>query len=91
VPLRQPTYSAEHIRGNELGEEIAALSAQLQAATYRLLVLLREFDELGGWADPGLKSCAHWLSWRIGLRLARPERRSVSRGRWASCRSSATR
>ncbi len=67
VPMRQPTYSAEHIRGDELGDEIAALSAQLQAATYRLLVLLREFDEIGGWADPGLKSCAHWLSWRIGL------------------------
>ena len=36
-------------------------------ATYRLLVLLREFDELGGWAEPGRKSCAHWLSWRTGL------------------------
>jgi len=31
------------------------------------LVLLREFDEIGGWAEPGLKSCAHWLSWRVGL------------------------
>jgi len=31
------------------------------------LVLLREFDEIGGWAQPGLKSCAHWLSWRTGL------------------------
>ncbi len=66
-PMRQPTYSEEDIRGAELGEEIATLSAQLQAATYRLLVLLREFDEIGGWAEPGLKSCAHWLSWRIGL------------------------
>ncbi len=60
-------YSEEHRRGLELGEEIATLSAQLQVATYRLLVMLREFDDLGGWALPGLKSCAHWLSWRTGL------------------------
>ena len=35
-PVRQPTYSKEDIRGAELGEEIATLSAQLQVATYRL-------------------------------------------------------
>lgn len=29
--------------------------------------MLREFDEIGGWNLPGLKSCAHWLSWRTGL------------------------
>ena len=66
-PPWQPIYSEEEIRGAELREQIATLSAQLQVATYRLLVLLREFDEIGGWAEPGLKSCAHWLSWRIGL------------------------
>jgi len=44
----------EDIRGEELGDEIATLSAQLQVATYHLLVLLREFDEIGGWALPGL-------------------------------------
>ncbi len=26
-----------------------------------------EFDRREGWAGPGLLSCAHWLSWRIGL------------------------
>ena len=66
-PMRQPTYSEETIRNNELAEEIAVLSAQLQSADYRLLVLLREFDEKGGWAQQGCKTCAHWLSWRIGL------------------------
>ena len=66
-PWVPPIRSQEDIRGEKLGEEIATLSAQLQVATYQLLVLLREFDELGGWAEPGLKSCAHWLSWRTGL------------------------
>jgi len=51
-----------------LGERIAALSAQLQAATYFLLVLIRDFDERGAW-NGGFRSCAHWLNWRTGLEL----------------------
>ena len=48
-----------------LGDQIAELSARIQAATYELLVLIREFDERTGWS--GCTSCAHWLSWRTGL------------------------
>ena len=48
-----------------LADRIAELAAHIQAATYELLVLVREFDERGGWE--GFTSCAHWLSWRIGL------------------------
>ena len=48
-----------------LGDRIAELSARIQAATYELLVLIREFDERTGWS--GCTSCAHWLSWRTGL------------------------
>jgi len=65
--MAPPIRSEKDIRGEALGDEIATLSAQLQVATYRLLVLLREFNEIGGWAEAGLKSCAHWLSWRTGL------------------------
>ena len=54
---------------DRLGDEIAELAAHLDAATHRLLVLIRQFDEAGGWADQGALSCAHWLSWRIGLDL----------------------
>lgn len=51
---------------DRLADEIAELAAQLHAATYRLLVLLREFDAREGWGW-GFKSCAHWLSWRTGI------------------------
>jgi 5-methylcytosine-specific restriction endonuclease McrA len=51
-----------------LGDEIAELSAHLDAATARLLVLIREFDARGGW-NTGFRSCAHWLAWRVGLDL----------------------
>ena len=50
-----------------LGNEIAELCAHINAATYRLLSLLRRYDEEGLWE--GCRSCAHWLSWRTGISL----------------------
>jgi len=62
-----------------LGDEIAELSAHLDAATARLLDLIRQFDARGGW-NCGFRSCAHWLSWRVGLDLgAARERVRVAR------------
>ena len=57
-------HRAEAVR---LGDDIAELSARIQAATYQLLVLIRAFDEREGWE--GCQSCAHWLNWRTGLKL----------------------
>ena len=54
----------------ELGQEIASLSAHLDAATHRLLECIRRFDEAGGWFEQGAVSCAHWLAWRVGLDAA---------------------
>ena len=54
----------------ELGLEIASLSAYLDAATHRLLTCIRQFDEQCGWGVQGALSCAHWLSWRVGLDAA---------------------
>jgi hypothetical protein len=51
----------------ELGQEIADLAVHLDAATHRLLECVRQFDAECGWAAQGAVSCAHWLSWRIGL------------------------
>ena len=51
---------------DRLGDEIALLSAHLDAASARLLELIREFDSRGGW-NSGFRSCAAWLSWRVGL------------------------
>ena len=49
-----------------LGEAIAELAGRIHAATYELLVMLREFDAEAGWNN-GFLSCAHWLSWRTGI------------------------
>ena len=64
---------------DRLGDEIAELSAHVEAATARLLDLIREFDARGGW-NGGFRSCAAWLSWRVGLDLgAARERVRVAR------------
>ncbi len=48
-----------------LGDRIAELSARIQAATWELLSLIRQFDDRNGWS--GCTSCAEWLGWRTGL------------------------
>jgi hypothetical protein len=53
---------------SDLGDAIAMLAARLHAATYELLVMLREFDACAGWNN-GWLSCAHWLHWRTGIDL----------------------
>jgi len=64
---------------DRLGDEIAELSAHLEAATARLLALIREFDARGGW-NTGFRSCAEWLAWRVSLDLgAARERVRVAR------------
>src|SRR6266478_7991213 len=60
-PTAQPTTELDR-----LGDQIAELSAHLDAATARLLALIREFDDRGGW-NTGFRSCAEWLTWRVGL------------------------
>ncbi|MBP9089000.1 MAG: DUF222 domain-containing protein [Kofleriaceae bacterium] len=63
-----------------LGNQIAEMSAHIDAAMHRLLTAIREFDIASGWHVQGSLSCAHWLAWRVGwdLRTAR-ERVRVAR------------
>jgi len=79
MDIRIPSTSEPTAELDRLGDEIAELSAHLEAATARLLDLIREFDARGGW-NSGFSSCAAWLSWRVGLDLgAARERVRVAR------------
>jgi len=62
-----PTTQASTRNLATLEDEITELAAHLNAATYRLLTLIREFDERHGWSGAGMKSCAHWLNWKCGI------------------------
>jgi hypothetical protein len=41
----------------------------LNAANARFLALIAELDRRNGWAEWGVKSMAHWLSWKCGIGL----------------------
>lgn len=63
-----------------LADRITELAAHIDAAQYQLLVLIERFDREEGWAWLGVRSCAHWLSWRCGMGLgAARERVRVAR------------
>ena len=55
----------QHIE--QLEDQITELAAHIHAATFRLLELVREYDECEGWGGKGLISCAHWLNWKCGI------------------------
>ena len=50
-----------------LEAEITQLWGHINAATAHFLALLAEFDRREGWAQHGIASCAHWLSWQCGI------------------------
>ncbi|HEY8265641.1 MAG TPA: DUF222 domain-containing protein [Steroidobacteraceae bacterium] len=53
----------------ELVAEITTLAGHLNAANARFLALIAELDRRRGWAEWGVKSCAHWLNWKCGIDL----------------------
>ncbi len=53
----------------DLENQITELAGQLNAANYRWLTLIAEFDRRNGWHDGKLASCAHWLNFKVGLNL----------------------
>ena len=53
----------------ELDQSILRLCTRMNAATYELLVMIREFDERAGFVKWGLENCAEWLAWRCDLNM----------------------
>jgi hypothetical protein len=53
----------------DLVDQITTLAGHLNAANARFLTLVAELDRRRGWAEWGVKSCAHWLNWKCGIDL----------------------
>jgi hypothetical protein len=79
LAMQERVLSMEEVAA--LGDAIAETAALIDVATHRFLTQLREFDRIGGWHRAGAVSCAHWLSWRVGmdLRTAREKMRVARR------------
>lgn len=54
---------------DQLTERVVGHASQIAALTAQFLDLLVEFDHRKVWIGDGIRSCAHWLSWRTGLSL----------------------
>src|SRR5678809_836620 len=65
--MQDPVLSMEEVAA--MGDAIAETAAMIDVATHRFLTQLREFDRVDGWHRAGALSCAHWLSWRVGMDL----------------------
>lgn len=58
APLQPSQSNPPHLAElDRLGDQIAELSAHLEAATSRLLALIREFDARGGWQNGRGANC----------------------------------
>jgi hypothetical protein len=64
-----PAAHYSDLSRDELEAQITELAGQLNAANYRWLTLIAEFDRRQAWADGSLHSCAHWLNFKVGLNL----------------------
>jgi hypothetical protein len=69
--LLEPVMDREfsEVSTPELMAEITTLAGHLNAANARFLALIAELDRRKGWAEWGVKSCAHWLNWKCGIDL----------------------
>ena len=59
--------TSELVSIEDLDQAIVNLAARINAATYELLVLIRQFEDRGGFVKWGLRDCAEWLAFRCDL------------------------
>ena len=58
-----PKYCRSEALGNQITELCGPPIDTGNAATYRLLEMIRQFDQEGLWQLEGVCSCAHCIQW----------------------------
>ncbi len=61
--------SLSSLSQQELEDQVSELAAHINAATYRWLLLIAEFDNRSLWQPQGFKSLAEWLNWKCGITI----------------------
>jgi len=67
VAILNPEGAHKQRRREALADEITELCGYINAATHRLLEMIRVFDQEELWGLDGICSCAHWLNWKCGI------------------------
>jgi hypothetical protein len=55
---------------DEIDVAIGRLVRQMNSESYRMLALVRDFDDRFGYTKWSFKTCAEWLAWRSGISLS---------------------
>ena len=55
---------------DELESELCSHQSHITVAECKLVLLIAELDRRGTWVNAGVRSCAHWLNWRVGTSLS---------------------
>ena len=76
LPVSSPESSPESslsadaladLTNEEVEDALTTWAGRIAAGEARLMAYIGEFDERRAWAVYGILSCAHWLSWRLGM------------------------
>jgi hypothetical protein len=67
TPMNLDQHRARHRTFDELEATITELWGHLNAATYRFLALIAEFDREKAFERHGLANTAQWLNWQCGI------------------------
>lgn len=62
-----PTPKLDDASLDNLEARITEVCDHINAAAFRFLELVAEFDRTQGWARHGLANCAQWLNWQCGI------------------------
>ncbi len=70
VPESPSRLAADSRTIDDLDAAICGLARRLHAETYRMLELVRDFDDRFGWMKWSFRSCAEWLAWRCQISVS---------------------
>jgi hypothetical protein len=63
-----PPFTADD-SNDQLADKITTLAGQINAANYRFIKMIAEFNRRKAWAGAGIRSCAYWLNWKCGINM----------------------
>jgi hypothetical protein len=77
-PLNLPPFN-NYDSNDQLADKMTTLAGQINAANYRFLKMIAEFDRRVAWEEPSIRSCAYWLHWKccIDIGAAREKVRAT--------------
>jgi hypothetical protein len=64
--ISSASAQTEQVR-QSLEDQLIAFAGHMNAAEFRLICLLDEFDQAKGWQSDGILSFSHWLNWKLGM------------------------